>query len=488
MAAKKKAKKEVEVIEAEVVEEVKTAPESIDLNNYVLLKDNYNQISATVNAIRGLLHDTVNNYLKIGYLLSSLTDDNLKELGCDSIYDFSKENFDLGVTSTKNFINVYKKFGVISNDDINYSPNYMMHFISLKEEFKDYSMSQLVELLPVDDDEIEKFTPDMTCKDIRALKKLGQLTDFENYFYEKVKKAFLEIWGKVYQSLNFETKNKIDDMKFILDGNGSYSFNIPCLGKNIVLKIQSFIKSNDFSIYVESPRISYPIVYKTFYCKFNEDYLSCVDDIIKFINNDCYKYIEKNITTSKNSAGSPASILSSMIEKRISNYIGRNMDFTEFITGDFYEFYKYARDNNLDNFIEKQDKLCNYRYIPHFLFKQMFELIQFDYYDFKLRKVLFDNSPNGNNPNYTLELVISGYYGIYFKLYWDDSYYETFRLEDLDKYLQINTSDVAEPELFNSVFSMLYYFAKMWAEEEYNNRSNDEESDEEDYDDESEEI
>lgn len=482
MAAKKKAKKEVEVIEAEIVEEVKTAPESIDLNNYVLLKDNYNQISDTVNAIRGLLNDTVNNYLKIGYLLSSITDDKLKELGCDSIYDFSKENFDLGVTSTKNFINVYKKFGVINND-VNYSPNYMMHFISLKEEFKDFSMSQLVELLPVPDEDFDKFTPDMTCKDIRALKKIGQLTDFESDFYSKVKKAFLEIWGKVYQSLNFETKNKIDDMKFILDGNGSYSFNIPCLGKNIILKIQSFIKSNDFSIYIESPRISYPIVYETFYCKFNEDYLACVDDIIKFINNDCYKYIEKNVS-SKSSAVSPANVLSEMIRQRIDKYIGTMMDLTDFIHGDFFEFYKYARDNNLDNFIDIQDKLCNYRFIPNVLFNQVFELIEFDYYTFKLKKVLFENSPNGNNPNYTLELIISWYYGLYFNLYWDDSSHETFSLDDLDKYLKINTSNRDEPYLFNSVFSMFYYFAKMWAEEEYNNRSNDEESDDEDYDDE----
>ena len=192
MAAKKKnEKKETEIIEAELVSDNKL----ISIDKYFTLKESYDDIEITVNLIRKFLNDTINNYLKIGYLLSNINENQLKELGCESIYEFSKENFDLGVTSTKNFINVYKKFGSNGNSINSLPLEYIPSYITLKDEYKDYSMSQLVELLPVADDEIEKFNPEMTCKEIRALKKQSQLTDFENDFYEKVKNVFLKLWN-----------------------------------------------------------------------------------------------------------------------------------------------------------------------------------------------------------------------------------------------------------------------------------------------------
>lgn len=486
MAAKKKAKKEVEVIEAEVIEEVKTAPESIDLNNYVILRENYDVISETVNTIRGLLSDTVDNYLKIGYLLNSITDEKLKELGCDSIYEFSKANFNLGITSTKNFINVYKKFGE-KTSNIDCLPSSQVHFIRLKNEFKDFSMSQLVELLPVSDENFDKFSPDMTCKDIRALKKASQLTDFESDFYEKVKKAFFEIWNKVYQSLNFETINKINDENFILDGYGSFTFNIPCLGEYIIFEINSDVKTGKFSIYIEPNNCSFSNVYKSFSFKLDEDYLARVNNIIKFINNDCYEYLEKNIS-SKNKVKSPDDVLSKMIEKKIDKYIGTMMRLSDFEDGDFYDFYEYAKKNSITSYIRDQDNLRKYSLIPYDIFLQEFELVRFDLYKFKLKKVLFENSPYGNNPNYSLVLVIDTYRGLYFSIYWDDLWHDDFILDSLENYLDVDTLDQNENYKFNSIFSIYYYFAKVWAEDRYNNRSNHEEFDEDDYDDEDNDV
>ena len=171
MVKKKAAVPDTQIVEAEIVENNNL----LSLKEFVSLKDNYDNLKDIVNLVRGLLNNTVMNYLKIGYLLNSINEQQLKDLGCDSIYDFSKQNFNLGVTSTKNFINVFKRFGECELPYENFAVKYAEGYVRLKDEFKEYSMSQLVELLPVEDEDLEKFSPDMTTTEIRSLKKINQL-------------------------------------------------------------------------------------------------------------------------------------------------------------------------------------------------------------------------------------------------------------------------------------------------------------------------
>ena len=495
MAAKKKqTKKEVEVIEAEVVNEVVTAPESIvDINNYGELKKSYDEISETVNTIRGLLNDTVNNYLKIGCLLSSISDEKLKELGCDSIYEFSKQNFNLGVTSTKNFINVYQKFGEYKCDYDDMGPRYIPNFVYLKEEFKDYSMSQLVELLPVADEDFDKFNPEMTCKEIRALKKQSQLTDYENEFYDKVRNSFLEIWNDVYPQITFETKNKIDGKEIIFDKNGSYSFNLPCCGKNIVIKLNTNVKNNRFVIYIETPRIDYNQKYQSF--NFNYDGVcDRTDDIVKFINDDCYNLINSN----KNEKASDDfdEIVNKAINKISNKYLNGFINLKDLHKGLFWDLYWICEKHGYDRICQRIDYIYNLPYrtcFGHDVFLKDFKLTNISRYSIDFERILFENSPTGNNPDYELKIMISNQ-TIVFRLSYNGSY-ETFSLPDIfRKYYKVDFRKENIVSAFGSLYDMYYYFAikfafdkyEEWKKEELEKASKSEDEDcDDDYDDES---
>lgn len=480
MAAKKKeTKKEVEVIEAEVVNEVATAPDSIvNIENYSELKENYAEISETVNTIRGLLNDTVKNYLKIGCLLSSISDEKLKELGCDSIYEFSKQNFNLGVTSTKNFINVYQKFGVCTLT-YNLTPKYIPSYVELKEEFKDYSMSQLVELLPVADEDFDKFNPEMSCKEIRALKKQSQLTDFENEFYDKVKKSFLEIWNNVYPKINFETKNKIDDKEIIFDGNGNYSFNLPCLGKNIIIKVSCNIGFNAFDIYIETPRINYNNTYNTFKFHYDSQWDNS-DDIVEFINNNCYKFMKSELN--RKASRSSYDIVCEAIAKVAEKYEGKNIILAELDNEDFNNLVKKCEKNHNSSFPAVLRYLRNLSYVPSStLFFSEFKLTRLDYYDVIFEKILFENSPDGNNPDYELKLRLNNR-RINFVLKYNNCS-DTFDLFNcFEKFNQENFSFIQND--FISIFDMFYYFAKKWAAYSYEKWKKEAEESDGDYDEE----
>lgn len=80
--------------------------------------------------------------------------------GCADIYEFAKKRFGFGTTTTKNFLAIYDKFMITDG----------MNVPMLKEEFKDYGYSQLVELVSVES-HLDEFSPSMTVKEIRKKKK-----------------------------------------------------------------------------------------------------------------------------------------------------------------------------------------------------------------------------------------------------------------------------------------------------------------------------
>lgn len=97
-----------------------------------------------------------------------LSKDNIERYGCKDIYDFAERRFGIGRTSTKNFLAIHEKF---------------MSGVVLKEDYRGYKQSQLMELLPVSDDVIKSsFKPEMSVKQIREKKKelVGTLSDKED--------------------------------------------------------------------------------------------------------------------------------------------------------------------------------------------------------------------------------------------------------------------------------------------------------------------
>ena len=338
-------------------------------------------------------------------------------------------------------------------------PRYIPNFVYLKEEFKDFSMSQLVELLPVADEDFNKFNPEMSCKEIRALKKQSQLTDYENEFYDKVRNSFLEIWNDVYSKITFETKNKIEDKTIIFDKNGSYSFNLPCCGKNIVIKLNTNVKNNRFVIYIETPRIDYNQKYQSF--NFNYDGIwDNIDNIVKFINDDCYNFInsESNEKASDNSYG----IVSKAINKISNKYLDTFIKLTDLRKGLFWDLYYICEKNGYEKLWEKIDYIYHLEYMVCFgpnVFSGDFKLTSFSQYSIDLERILFENSPTGNNPDYELKIRISNK-NIDFRLSYND-FYETFGLPDIfKKYYRVDFRKENIVSAFGSIYDMYLYFAK----------------------------
>lgn len=113
-----------------------------------------------VSEIKKAVDEIFEQYGVIGKNLIEVNNQKLYELnGFKNIYEFSKNEFQLSETTTRNAMAVYEKFFV----DNSYS-------ISLKKEYEGYTYSALVELLSVSDDEINKFVPTMTVKSIREKK------------------------------------------------------------------------------------------------------------------------------------------------------------------------------------------------------------------------------------------------------------------------------------------------------------------------------
>ena len=108
------------------------------------------------------------------------------DIGYKDVYKFASKHFGLISTSVKNMIGVVTKF--CEEPDKSGYP-------ILKEEFKDFKCTQLVELVPVSNEQLAIFTKNMTIKEIRESKKQLSLDDWlgqnEAEFINKLLISFL---------------------------------------------------------------------------------------------------------------------------------------------------------------------------------------------------------------------------------------------------------------------------------------------------------
>lgn len=134
---------------------------------------------SVIEDIKEYSQEAVLNFLQIGRLFKRVKEEKLYEIEeFQSVYDFALNKFGYRETSVKNFISVFEKYA--DSEDLDYD------YFDIKEEYKNYSFTSLVELLPVPEEEIrEKYSPEMSVKEIRQTKVISQLTD---QLQEKVKK------------------------------------------------------------------------------------------------------------------------------------------------------------------------------------------------------------------------------------------------------------------------------------------------------------
>lgn len=134
---------------------------------------------SVIEDIKEYSQEAVLNFLQIGRLFKRVKEEKLYEIeDYSSVYEFALNKFGYRETSVKNFISVFEKYA--DSEDLDYD------YFDIKEEYKNYSFTSLVELLPVPEEEIrEKYSPEMSVKEIRQTKVISQLTD---QLQEKVKK------------------------------------------------------------------------------------------------------------------------------------------------------------------------------------------------------------------------------------------------------------------------------------------------------------
>lgn len=141
-----------------------------------------------IEKINAKLTDCVSNFVEIGFELQKIKNNGSYQLIDYKTFDeFVSTEFRLGATSCKNYIAVANRFGDESTGKI-------------RQEYKEYSLSQLVELLPVADD-IDQYSPDMSKKEIRSMKLVSRLTGYSKGFIkylQKFEKEEKEAWIQEY--------------------------------------------------------------------------------------------------------------------------------------------------------------------------------------------------------------------------------------------------------------------------------------------------
>lgn len=146
-------------------------PPLVDLVKIV--KDNINAINR--------------NFITIGYYLRNARDRELyKQSGYANIWDFAKAEFNLSMSSASRFISINEKFSKGGNSPV------------LSEEYRDFSSSKLAEMINLNEQQIKQITPDMTRKEIRAVKKPKKEVAHE----EKVQKKMCLHNGSVVCNLH----------------------------------------------------------------------------------------------------------------------------------------------------------------------------------------------------------------------------------------------------------------------------------------------
>lgn len=164
----------------------------------------------------------VNNFFYIGKCLYEIETKQLYVLeDYSDIYEFAKDHFNYESTSVKNMINVYLKYKSENSDYV------------LDNKFSKYSYSALVELLPVDKDEIvNSYSSDLSVKAIRQAKKVSQLSDYLKELIDRFEDV-VEIVKDSVDFLNTKIKDKkyhinfklVDKSIDINQGNVVYNYN-----------------------------------------------------------------------------------------------------------------------------------------------------------------------------------------------------------------------------------------------------------------------
>ncbi len=156
------------------------------------------QLEKVTNRIKQCVYNITSNFVEIGFRLWECEYYHYySELGYDSVCDYAAAELGFKKSSTRNFIRVYDRFcnhEIVKRAAIKYNHGYSRSegIYCLLHEYKNFSYSQLAELLSLSDEQIKVIEPkpEDTIKQLREKKKELEKAG-EKYFEQ----ALIEIFG-----------------------------------------------------------------------------------------------------------------------------------------------------------------------------------------------------------------------------------------------------------------------------------------------------
>lgn len=160
------------------------------LGNEKKVPEKYSDLSlASVKYVHSDLNDLQHSYIRLGFHLRELLLCNYHyQFGYWDFYNFCAANFGLDRSTVSRLMEVSKEFSR-KNDNMHRSPT-----MFIDDRYKDYSYSQLCEMLPLSSDQRKQIKPNMTVKQIRELKKQFKKKS-DTVFTSKINNSKLSIFS-----------------------------------------------------------------------------------------------------------------------------------------------------------------------------------------------------------------------------------------------------------------------------------------------------
>lgn len=179
----------------------------------------YQKLNKSIENLDRCVRSLADNFVSIGYYLNDIKESKVfKDLGFEDIYEFAESKYHFGKTSTKNFINVYLKFGKYDCCPM------------LQSKYQNYNFSQLVELLPESEEALNKYDPSQTVKEIRLTKFQNSLNEDQSKLEKWLQKDLCSFLKKEYPQTSlkfygssysfFELKYKKYELNFYKEDGG----------------------------------------------------------------------------------------------------------------------------------------------------------------------------------------------------------------------------------------------------------------------------
>lgn len=149
-----------EIADIKAQEFQSTGMEIVPQDDTELLASN---LSAATEYIRQQVDIVAHSFCKIGFKLLEVRENQwYKALGFKSVTEYGEKVLGFKKSSVSNYIMICERFSVYADG----KPS-----AQLSDDFSSFSYTQLSEMLTLPAEKLDSVTPDMTCKEVRALKK-----------------------------------------------------------------------------------------------------------------------------------------------------------------------------------------------------------------------------------------------------------------------------------------------------------------------------